>query len=154
MDNEKQPEPEAKPEPKAETVTAVPKEKKPHNHLNYVAWAFMFIGAMALIETVQQFINQPAPVPDFLLIFIVVGWGLLKRKAYWRTFALSCAYVFVIFSLGNLAMIFSGVKSLDSLNTLEQVFFWVRTVAMIAAGVYAVWALQTKSVRDQFKSKL
>jgi len=143
-----------KPDPNAETVAKAPKEKKPHNHLNYVAWAFMFIGALALIQTVQSFVNDPTPVPDFLMVFIVVGWGLLKRKAYWRTFALSCAYVFVIFTIGNLVMIFTGSKSLDQLGTLDLVLFWVRCVAMIGAGVYAVWALQISSVRKEFTSKL
>lgn len=141
-------------EPQPETIAAPPPQKSSPNHLMYVAWAFIFIGVLALVQTIQSFVNDPTPVPDFLMIFIVVGWGLLKRKPYWRTFALSCAYVFVIFTAGNIAMILTGAKSLEMLETLELVMFWVRSALMIGAGVYAIWALQTKSVRSQFKSKL
>lgn len=129
-------------------------QKSPPNHLLYVAWAFIFIGLLALIQTVQSFINDPTPVPDFLMIFAVVGWGLLKRKPLWRTFALSCAYVFFIFTLGNLVMIFTSVKSLENLVLIDKIMFWVRSILMLGAGGYAIWALQTSSVRDQFKSKV
>ncbi len=131
-----------------------PTAKKPANHLLYVAWAFIFIGALALVQTVQQFVNNPAPIPNFLVIFIIVGWGLLKRKTLWRSFALSCAYVFIIFTLGNIAMILSGAKSLVQLEGFDLFMFWIQSLLMILAGGYAIWALQTKSVRDQFEAKI
>lgn len=140
---------DTKDEPAVEVV-----EKKPRNHLQYVSWAFIFIGALALIQTAQSFVNDPTPVPDFLIVFIIVGWGLLKRKSLWRTFALSCSYVFFIFTLGNVLMIITGNKSLAMLPTFDIVMFWVRSILMLAAGGYAIWALQTKSVREQFDSKL
>ncbi|WP_309399200.1 hypothetical protein [Cerasicoccus maritimus] len=140
-------------EPKpAKTETVI--EKKPINHLTYVAWAFIFIGVLALIQTIESFVNEPLAAPNFLMVFLVVGWGLLKRKAMWRTFALSCAYVFVIFTAGKIFMILKTPDALSGATTTQLLMFWLLSALMLIAGGYAIWALQTKAVRDQFKSKL
>ncbi|WP_269537850.1 hypothetical protein [Cerasicoccus fimbriatus] len=137
-----------------ETETAPLKEKKKTNHLVYVAWAFIFIGALALIQTVQAFIYEPLAAPNFLMVFLVVGWGLLKRKAMWRTFALSCAYVFVIFTAGKIIMVLRTPDALSGASTPQLIMFWLISILMVIGGGYAIWALQTKDVRAQFKSKM
>ncbi|WP_309386184.1 hypothetical protein [Cerasicoccus frondis] len=129
-------------------------EKKPINHLTYVAWAFIFIGTLALIQTVQSFVNEPLAAPNFLMVFLVVGWGLLKRKALWRTFALSCSYVFFIFTLGKLFMVIRTPDALSGAPLSQLIMFWLISALMLIGGGYAIWALQTKSVREQFHSKL
>ncbi|MBK1857437.1 hypothetical protein [Cerasicoccus arenae] len=141
-------------EDQKETIAAPAPIKKPMNHLVCVAWAFIFIGALALVQTIQSFINEPLAVPNFLMVFIVVGWGLLKRKPLWRTFALSCAYVFFIFTVGKILIVVKSPDGMEGAPLFSVVMFWAISVLMIAGGGYAIWALQTKAVRSQFDSKL
>jgi len=120
------------------------------NHLLYVAWAFIFIGALALIQTVQAFLTSPTPVPNFLMVFLIVGYGLMRRNNIARLFAISCAYVMIIFYAGNLTMIISGRLALPEMGWLPTILFWlIRGLAITASG-YALWALQLRTVRNEF----
>lgn len=122
-------------------------------HLKIVGWAFVFVGFLALIQTLYTLLNKPMVNINFLIVFIFVGFGLLKKKPLWRTFALSCSVVVLVFMAGNLIFVISGQKSLSGLPTDMQITFWVQTVLGIAASAYALWALQCKEVRDIFEKK-
>lgn len=126
---------------------------KPTSHLLYVAWAFIFIGALALVQTLQAFLTSPTPVPNFLMVFILVGLGLLRRKSIARTFAMSCAYVIIIFYAGNLFMVISGRLPLPEMGPFEVILFWAIRILAIAASGYALWALQTHKVKEQFEKR-
>ncbi|MGE9297411.1 MAG: hypothetical protein ACQKBV_14100 [Puniceicoccales bacterium] len=127
--------------------------KKAANHLLYVAWAFIFIGALALIQTVQAFLMSPTPVPNFLMVFLVVGYGLLRRKNMARVFAVSCAYVMIIIYAGNLFFVFSGRLPLPPMTMFDTIAFWVIRILAITASGYALWALQLRRVREQFNER-
>jgi len=126
---------------------------KASTHLLYVAWAFVFMGALALIQTVQSFLSSPTPVPNFLMIFIVVGYGLMRRHNLARQFAISCAYVMIVIYVGNLFFIMSGRLNLPPMDWFQTLAYWLMRFLAIAASAYALWALQKKAVRDEFAGK-
>lgn len=122
-------------------------------HLKIVGWSFIFVGFLALIETLYQLFNAPVVIPNFLLVFIFVGFGLLKRKKLWRSFAISCSFVVLIFTIGNVFLILSGKKSLENAPMDVQIILWIQLVLGIAVSAYALWALQSKPVRAVFEDR-
>ncbi|MEO0794777.1 MAG: hypothetical protein AAFX93_06430 [Verrucomicrobiota bacterium] len=140
------------------TETAQPSEPekakvafKDRDHLSYVAWAFYFIGGMALLQTIHNLFYSPLPVPNFLMAFLAVGWGLKRRISLWRSAALSCSYVMVVFYGGNLLVVLFGNKALPTMSIVDVVLFWGINFFTVIINGYAIWALQLKSVRNQFK---
>ena len=119
-------------------------------HLKIVGWAFVFVGFMALIQTLYTLLNRPMVNIDFLIVFLFVGFGLLKKKPLWRTFALSCSMVVLVLLVGNLLLILFGQKNLGQAPAGVIVTFWVKTILGVAASTYALWALQTKEVVAAF----
>lgn len=119
--------------------------------LRIVAWAFVFVGFLALVQTLHSLFREPMLNINFLVVFIFVGFGLLKRKPLWRSFAISCSLVVLILLCGNLLLVLFGTKSLQGLPTLSQIFFWAQTLLGIACSGYALWALQNSDVRRIFE---
>lgn len=119
-------------------------------HLKIVGWFFIFVGFLALIHTLYLYFNTPTPYPNFLLVFIFVGFGLLKCKPMWRSFALACSGVMLVFTLGNIFIVLSGHKSLQGVPDTVLIMFWVQALLGVAVSAYALWALQTKEVKRAF----
>jgi len=119
-------------------------------HLKIVAWAFIFVGLLALVQTIYTLLKQPVVNINFLIVFIFVGFGLLKKRPLWRTFAISCSIVVLIILIANIIFVATGQKSLTGLPTGILVTFWAQSVIGIAASAYALWALQSSEVRAVF----
>lgn len=125
--------------------------KKLPKHLTYVSWAFIFLGFLALIETLYSLFNRPVLYINFFIVFIFVGFALMKKKELWRKFAISCSAVVLIFMVGNVVIVMSGRKSLEGLPVDIQATFWIQAILGIGASVYALWALQSKEVHTVFE---
>lgn len=121
--------------------------------LKIVGWIFVFIGWLALIQTLYTMFSTPPVNINFLIVFIFVGFGLLKRRQRWRSFANACSLVVLIFYLGNLLLVVTGKIDLTQKPMPIQVEFWVTTTLALAASGYALWALQSKEVREAFEGR-
>lgn len=122
---------------------------KKANHLLIISWAFIFIGFLALVRTVDSLFNSPRPVIDFLVIFALIGFGLLRRKEMARVFAVACCTVALIFQVVTVALVLYGKRTAGT--GVEVVLFWLINVVVIVASAYGLWALQSKQVRSVFK---
>ncbi|WOO43380.1 hypothetical protein [Rubellicoccus peritrichatus] len=129
----------------------IEKSKLP-KHLKIVSWAFIFLGFLALIETIYSLLNSPVFYINFFIVFIFVGFALIKKKELWRKFAISCSAVVLIFMIGNVLIVLSGKKTLSDLSAEIQITFWIQAILGIGASAYALWALQSKEVRKAFES--
>ncbi len=121
--------------------------------LKIVGWAFIFVGFLALIGTLYTLFNTPMVNINFLMVFIFIGYGLLKRRSLARNFAIACSFVVLIFTLGDLIVVLSGQKSISGLEVAQQISFWAQTILGLAVSGYALWALQSKAVRDAFEGR-
>lgn len=123
--------------------------KKLPTHLVIVSCAFLFIGLMALLQTLNSLFNSPRPTIDFFIIFILIGYGLLRRNDLARSFAIACSMVTLIFQVAAVVLILIG-KRVAGVETGQAIIFWVYTALTIAASGYALWALQSSAVRNLF----
>lgn len=126
--------------------------KKPIPHLLIVSWAFIVIGLLALIRTMDSLFHSSRPSIDFLLVFLLIGIGLLRRSAQARTFAIICCAVQLIFNIAALTLLVAGKKSLSAAGSGSQVLFWITTITSIAACAYGLWVLQIRTARSKFGS--
>lgn len=125
--------------------------KKQTNHLLIVSWAFIFIGFLAIIRTVDSLMHSTRPTIDFLIIFALVGYGLLRHNALARSFAIACCWVTLIFQIAAIALVLTGKRTAGADGSTSQILFWLTAVFVVVASIYALWALQNRSVRALFR---
>ena len=63
--------------------------------LRVVAWLFIVVGVYAIGESILAMTNNPFDF-DLGMLFPLVGYGLLQRKALARTCALAIAWIYAV----------------------------------------------------------
>ncbi len=114
-----------------------------------LAWAFILLGVLAIIQTAKSLFEDPVPSINLLVVAFFLGTGLLRHTKKARTRAIYCAFIIVAFySIGILIQI-TGERPLGGLFT--QMTFWSISVLAIVAGIYAIYVLNRPSVAKSFK---
>lgn len=120
-------------------------------HLLIVSAAFLLIGLLALLQTVNSLFASSRPTIDFFVVFILIGIGLLRNNSQARSYAIICSAVTLVFQIAAVVLVFIG-KRIAGAQTSEALMFWSYAALTLAASGYALWALQSPSVRRSFRS--
>ena len=119
----------------------------------YLAWAFLFFGTLALADTITSLIGAQQPRINFILIFVLIGLGLIKRKAYWRDLALICCVIAALFYGIHLLTILFGLTPLPE-DTFPRILTIVQSLLTVGISGWAIWVLTRKENQQLFEKRL
>lgn len=120
-------------------------------HLLIISWIFIFIGALALVRTIDSILHAPRPTIDFFMVFALVGAGLLRRNALARSFAIALCMVTLVFQIVVVTAVILGKRAVGTEDFSSQFLFWLSVALTILASVYGLWALQNSKANAFFK---
>ncbi len=118
--------------------------------LNILAWAFIALGALSLISTLASFFTGPVPQRDFLMVLMLIGWGLMRHKPFFRTLALFCAGIMLVFYTGPLLLIALGAYGIADASPWQTALFWLQSLLASGFGAWALFVLNRPQVKRLF----
>ena len=127
---------------------AVERPKRPKG-VFWLAMAYIGLGLLSVFETISVFVtaNMPVPSINFLMVFIIIGIGLLRGSRLARQFAVGCGLLVSLFYIGAIIFHLQLTRNLD---LLMDVIFWLVSGTAVAAGLFSVFILNTEKANDFF----
>lgn len=112
--------------------------------LTILAQTLIAVGGLAVIETFRSFLRASVPSINFLVIFVLIGFGLLRRQPMSRSLAFYTAGgVFVFYLMSIIYRVFGPNAQVDQLSGF---FFWLTSVSATVVSGWAVYTLNRPSV--------
>jgi hypothetical protein len=123
--------------------------------LKIVAWLLILDGVRAAIETLLD-LSHGRVFIQFDFVDIFVGWGLLRLRPGWRTFALVIAWLNLLAAL--VAALFLATHSGTMKFVILGRFHWSFTngvlslliIPFFAFFIWEIWVLMRPDVRQLF----
>lgn len=84
------------------------------------------------------------------MVLLLIDWGLLQHKPFFRTLALLCAAFMLAFYGIPILLLAAGVFSIVDASTTQRIIFWIQSLLATGFGAWALFVLNRPVVKRLF----
>lgn len=133
-----------------ETTTAEAEAPAYPQELKILAFSYLGLGVLALIQSLHSFFSADVPSINFLVIFLIIGLGLLRSHPLARSIAFYCALLVFAFYLA--CIVFKFFVDHPT-NVIDSILFWIISTCAVGASGWAIFLLNRADVVRLFLQK-
>ncbi|OIO58645.1 MAG: hypothetical protein AUJ82_07985 [Verrucomicrobia bacterium CG1_02_43_26] len=127
--------------------------EKTQRSIRIIAWTLLLLGALSAANVVAETFRGVFFL-DIRVIFLLAGWGLLRRSEFWRRFSFVCSTFVFIYSLIILTLLFLyWLKVLNMFTVIPNIWTVLLAIVSCVISGWVCWVISRTKVKQYFLSK-